>query len=481
LAGKSIKYIAGAVAVVALAVVGFVVFRGTGSAPFFDGGRIEAFEPRLSRIATPVTIPLEQLRQLADQRLSSEIYRENSEIAPGITLDVVITRRNEPVEMDMVGGWLMSRVPITVAGTPNIRLGPLRLSGGAVGFEADLDVELRTRPRINPDWSINPETTADIDVGRVDLTVAGRTVDATAIVSEILDRNVDRITEPLDDYLRSLDVRSMMEPIWLQFGEPIRVNDDPSVWLRIRPQRFSFSAPDVQADNIRFEIGMDAYLDSVVGERPPAVELGPIPDLEETSIDLGSVNVILPVVLEIDETNRVLSERITGREDRIGGDAVVRWKEVTLSGTGNRLRISVEFEADTGLPIIRSLDGVMILEGRPTFDPDSQTLTMKNVDYELVSDSALAGIADLLMHEELRILIQELLVLPMGEVIESLRLDLQSEMESISFGDFGTAEASIQILEPRLQNVTEEAIELAVVAGGTLRIGLDLGSVLSPR
>ncbi len=462
--------------VVGLALAGFIVNREPNptrvSEPLPDAA---AIEPRLSRIATPVTVPLEQLRQIADRRLSGEIFRENREIANGIGVDLAILRRNEPIQMDMIAGWLTTNVPITVTGTPNIRLGPLRIPGNAVGgFEADLDVGLRTQVRINPDWTVTSNTMADIEVGRADLTIAGRVTDASPVVSEILDRNLERIAAPLDDYLRNLDIRTMMEPIWLRLSEPVRLRGDPQVWLRIRPERFSYSPPDIQANSVRFDIGVEAYLDSVVGERPATMEPGSIPDLDEAPREPGSFNVAVPIALQLSEANRILSERITGREDRIGEGAVVRWQAIALEGVENRLRVSVEFEAETGFPVLNELAGVMILEGRPGYIPSSQTLTMTDIDYELDSDSTLARLADWLLHDRLRRQIQNELVIPVDELIENVRGSLQREMARISFGNYGTAQVSVNRLEPNLQGVSNDALDLVIVADGTLRLDLNL-------
>ena len=462
--------------VVGLAVAGLIINREPNPArvwePLPDAA---AIEPRLSRIATPVTVPMEQLRQIADRRLSGEIFSENREIANGIGVDIAILRRNEPIEMDMTAGWLTTNVPITVTGTPNIRLGPLRISGNSVGgFEADLDVGLRTQVRLNPDWTITSNTMADIEVGRADLTFAGRVTDASPVVSEILDRNLERIAAPLDDYLRDLDIRTMVEPIWLRFREPVQLRGDPQVWLRIRPERFIYSPPDIQANRIRFDIGMEAYLESVVGERPATMEPGSIPDLDEAPREPGSFNVAVPIALHLSEANRILSERITGREDRIGAGAVVRWRAIALEGVENRLRVTVDFEAETGIPFLNELAGVMTLEGRPGYIPSSQTLTMADIDYELDSNSTLARLANWLLHDRLRRQIQNELVLPVDDLIENVRGSLQREMARISFGDYVTAQVSVNTLEPNLLGVSNDTLDLVIVADGTLRLDLNL-------
>ena len=473
------RTLASGIATVAIAtiLITLLVIRGRNPEPIFDDGSLPgSIEPRLSTIATPVTISIEQLRQLANNSLSGEIYRENREIATGITVDIRVRRREEPVEMAMVDSFLSTMVPLTVTGTPSVSIGPFRLPAGAAGeFDADLDVTLHTRAQVNSDWSLSSETSAEIEVGRAELSVAGTVTDLTPIVSEILRRNTDRIAAPIDNYLRALDLRSMVLPIWERFRSPVRLSDDPSVWLRIRPIGFSLSPPDAQVDGLRFDIGMEAYLDSVVGIRPEDIDLGPIPDLGDASGDTSSFSVAIPISLQLAEATRILSDRIIGREDSIGENAVVRWLGVDLGGTDNRLRVAVLFEAETGSPIVNELAGEMVLEGRPRYDAGSQTLTMQNVDYKLNSDSTLAGLADWLVHDRLRDRIQAELVFPMDEIIEDIRQDLKIELDNISFGDYGTAEVELNTLEPILIGVTNNTLDLALVANGTLLVKLDPG------
>ena len=153
---------------------------------------------------------------------------------------------------------------------------------------------------------------------------------------------------------------------------------------------------------------------------------------------------------------------------------MVRWQAIALEGVENRLRVSVEFEAETGFPVLNELAGVMILEGRPGYIPSSQTLTMTDIDYELDSDSTLARLADWLLHDRLRRQIQNELVIPVDELIENVRGSLQREMARISFGNYGTAQVSVNRLEPNLQGVSNDALDLVIVADGTLRLDLNL-------
>lgn len=433
----------------------------------------DAATPRLSKIATPVSIPIDQLRQLVDQRLSGEIYRESRQVTTGVTLDLVVNRRNGPVTMEMTDDRLTTRVPLHVNGRVSLGLGPFNIQASE-SIDADLDVRLSTSVGLNSDWSIAADSAVEIEVSRAEITVPGAALNVSTIVEEVLRRNSDRIVAPLDDYLRNLSIKELVDPVWQKFSSPIQLFEDPSVWLRVRPVGFSLSPPEASNENIRFDIGMEMYLDSLVGERPDSDELGPIPPLRETTAGAGSFQIAIPITLGLDEITRAISDRIVGREDSIGGNATVRWLDIELSGTGDRLFAAAEFEANTGWWIVSELAGRMVLEGRPSYDAATQTLTVVDIDYELESDSTLAGIADWLLHDRLRDRIQAELVFPLDGIMDQIREDLQNKLGSISLGGDGTLEARIDMVQPETIRIHNSTVEFMVAADGTIEVNLTL-------
>ncbi len=434
---------------------------------------VAAFDPTLSRIATPVLIPLEELQTLVNRRLSGELYSESRQITAGVTLDIALNRRNAPITLAMAGNTLTTEVPLNVIGRVTLGLGPFSI-GRPEGFDADLDVQLNTSVRLNPDWSIASDSTVAINVERARITVPGLELNVSTIVEEILQRNSEKIAAPLDNYLADLDVRGMLEPVWAGFTEPIQLTEDPSVWLRVEPVAFNLSPAEASSGNLRFDVGMEMYIDSVIGERPEPRTLEPIPPLGEAPEGTGAFQVAIPIILELDEATAAISDQIIGREDEIGTRARVRWLGLELSGTDDRLRAAVRFEADTGLWFISELAGEMALEGRPSYDRDTQTLRVTGVDYELESDSRLAGIADRLLHRRLRDRIQEELVFPLETIIEDIRRRLQSELEGVSLSSYGTINAQIDTLSPESVRVDGSEVELLIRADGTLSLNLTL-------
>ena len=434
---------------------------------------VTIFVPTLSRIATPVLIPVDKLRALVDRRLSGELYSESRQVTTGVAVDIVLSRRDAPITMAMVGNTLTTEVPLNVNGRVTLGLGPFSI-GRPEGFDADLDVQLNTSVRLNPDWSVASDSTVAINVERAEIAVPGLELNVSTIVEEILQRNSETVAAPLDNYLADLDVRGMLEPVWEGFAEPMQLTDNPSVWLRVEPVAFKLSPAQASSGNLRFDVGMEMYIDSVVGERPGALTLGSIPPLGEAREANGAFQVAIPIVLELDEATAAISDQIIGREDEIGTWARVRWLSIELSGTDDRLRAAVRFEADTGLWFVSELAGEMAVEGRPSYDRDTQTLKVTGVDYELESDSRLAGIADRLLHRRLRDRIQEALVFPLETVIADLRGRLQSELEGISLSSYGTMNAQIETLSPESVRVDGSVVELLVRADGTMDLDLTL-------
>ena len=151
-----------------------------------------------------------------------------------------------------------------------------------------------------------------------------------------------------------------------------------------------------------------------------------------------------------------------------------RWLDIELSGTGDRLFAAAEFEANTGWWIVSELAGRMVLEGRPSYDRATQTLTVVDIEYELESDSTLAGIADWLLHDRLRDRIQAELVFPLDGLMGQIREDLQNKLGSVSLGGNGTLEARIDMIQPETIRIHNSTVELMIAADGTIEVNLTL-------
>lgn len=430
-------------------------------------------EARVSVVSTPVRVPLEQIRLLADRQLSGEIYSEDRQIAAGTDMHIVLTRRDAPLVMSLDGETLSTSVPLNIRGNVSVGLGPFRVERPE-GFDADVLVHLATRVRLDPDWTVVADSTTAFDIERAEITVPGIRLSAPELVEEILNRNSERIAGPLDAYLASLDIRGMLEPVWQGFRQPIEVSVDPSVWLRIEPVGFSLTPPSGSADDLRFDIQMRMFANSTVGSRPADYPPAPIPPIEEAEGTAGGFRIEIPITVELDEANRFISAEIEGREDAIGDAATIRWLGVELSGEGDRLAASVDFEAETGYWFLERLAGQMRVEGRPDYDPAARTLKVAEMDYELDTDSLLARVAEWLLHERLREKVQAELVFPLDTVVEDIRETLARELASVPLGQHGTLEATIETLEPQSVRVVGSAVELNLAASGQLSIRLQI-------
>jgi len=430
-------------------------------------------EARVSVVSTPVSVPLDDLRRLADRRLSGEIYAEDRQIATGTTMHIVVTRRDGPLTMTMEGDTLSTSIPLNIRGSVSVGIGPFRVNRPE-GFNADTIVHLRTRIQLDENWRVNTDSETSFDIERAEVTVPGVSLNAPELAEEILNRNSDRIAGPLDAYLAGLDVRGMVEPVWQGFRDPIQVSENPSVWLRVEPVSFALSPTSAANDQLQFNILMRMYASSVVGAQPAGLEARAIPPLEQAPQDTGRFEVEIPITVELDEANRFIGDALEGREDTIGDQATIRWLGVELSGEGDRLMASVDFEAETGYWFPSELSGQMKVEGRPDYDPGKRTLEISNMDYELDSDSFLASIADWFLHDRIRERVQTELVFPLDTIVEDIQSRLQQELENVPLGGNGTLEARLESLEPLSVRVVGGAVELRLAAAGELEVSLQI-------
>ena len=435
--------------------------------------------PVLSRIETPVRIPLEDLRSFVDDRLTGELHTESRPLATGAVLEIVIARRDAPVLMEMSGTILTTEVPLNLNGQLVLSIGSFRLPPGE-GLDADVDLQLRTTVQLEPDWSVRSNSTVELNVSRAELTVAGMTFDPTEILEETLRRDSERIAEALDQYLEDLDLRERMETLWERFRSPVRLRDDPPVWLRVHPVAFGLSPPIGSDAHMEFNIGMEAFIESFVGERPDPVALGEIPPLTELSDNPAHFRIAVPIGVEMGVATQAISSLIVDRETAIASRARVRWLGFDMRGSGGGVEATLGFEAVTGLWIFDNLSGRLAIRGLPRYDPQAQTVMLGKLDYELESDSRLAGILDWLFHDRLRNWVQNELAFPLATTFADIRQPVQDRLETAFRGSYGSVEATVEALNVESIQVNRSNLELLVTADVAMRLDLSLLRATDP-
>ena len=267
-------------------------------------------------------------------------------------------------------GWTISRGPLALAGRPeNLSIvtplnGTFRLTGqigaqvgnavggitGALGGivneqlgkqmgsltgrmldqRADVrgNIALNARPAILPNWRLEPNLTAQANIGDANLSVAGVRLNLSREVKPLLDRAVNEQVGALQARLRADPfLEQIARREWGKLCRSIPLGKvtagAPDLWLEVRPLRAVAAQPRIDAAAVTLTVGVQAETRITPAESKPdcpfPATLELVPPLEQGRIAIG-----VPIDLPFTEVNKLIEAQLKGRTFPEDGSGVGR-------------------------------------------------------------------------------------------------------------------------------------------------------------
>ncbi|MGJ5206820.1 DUF4403 family protein [Bradyrhizobium sp. HKCCYLR20261] len=413
---------AGLAALVLIGIIVVEVFLYSGKTP---APPVAALPPlpaatRNSIIMTPVSISLGAIRDAAE-KATPRNYAGKSENPVSQLL------QNADI------GWTVSRGTIAATGTQDTLSLAAPLSGrlnvtgslsakatGALGdalggllgsdaakqigginiknLNATADIKgnvlIGMRPRLAAAWAVEPNFTAQVNLGDTALTVAGARVNVPAQMKPIIDKTVNEQLAALSERLRKdPTMRRVAQAQWARACRSVPLQGSapglPPVWLEVKPTRALAAQPTIDVNAVTVTMGIEAETRVTPAETKPEC---PFP--EKITIippTTGGINVAVPIDVPFTELSKLVDSQLTGRtfpEDG-SGPVAVTVKHATVIPSGNRLLISLQVKGTEKESFFGfGADATVHIWGRPMVDQAQQILRLADLQLAVESDAA---------------------------------------------------------------------------------------------
>ena len=258
-------------------------------------------------------------------------------------------------------------------------------------------VTITSRPKLAAAWHFEPNLAAQVNLGDTTLTVAGARVNVPAQVKPLIDKTVGEQMEQVAARIRNdPSLRQNAQMQWAKACRSIPLQGTgasstlPPLWLEVKPVRAIAIQPRVDAQAITVTVGVEAETRITPAETKPDC---PFPDKISIIPPMGAgVNIGVPIDMPFTDVNKLLEAQLTGKtfpEDGSGAVALTV-KKATVTASGDRLLISLLVHAKEkkswfGL----GADATVQIWGKPSLDPQAQTLRLTDVQLAVESEAAL--------------------------------------------------------------------------------------------
>src|SRR5207244_1627662 len=244
-------------------------------------------------------------------------------------------------------------------------------------------------------WRIEPNLTAQVNLGDTSLQAAGARISVPAQVKPVIDKQVA-------EQLAAAQARMKNDPAFEQAARqqwakacrsiPLQgasASGLPPLWLELKPTRAIAAQPRVDSSAMTLTMGIEAETRITPAETKPDC---PFPaTLTIGPASRGGVNIAVPIDLPFTEINKIVEAQFAGKtfpEDG-SGSVDVTVKKANVAASGERLLFSLLVYAKEKKSFVGfGAEAYVHIWGVPVLDQARQTLRLDSIEVAVESEAA---------------------------------------------------------------------------------------------
>jgi Domain of unknown function (DUF4403) len=294
-----------------------------------------------------------------------------------------------------VWGFVERTSPVSLYGRGDRIFGAVSIYGAAEGqganrftarirgdTEARATIEVEAHPELRRDGSLQLNISDSFHWSEHPyLHVLGREFDLAPYVEPNIRTQLGRIRSRALAAARALDLHGKAETAWRHAFEPVKLAEDPPVWLQLTPQSAAFAGIRANAKLLWGTLELTGSAETVIGQQPPAVAVTGLPPLGTAVAEPGTFNVILPVRINYDALKEKMSKAIAAAPAQ---DISVR--EVQVYPSSGKLVIGLRLAKSSDTD--PSAGQWTYLSATPKVDTNARTFSLGEIDLTTSSDDS---------------------------------------------------------------------------------------------
>lgn len=424
-----------------------------------------------STMSVPIAIPVDELSALVNRVVKHNLYSvREKQIKGGLfkTLLDLDIRRNGSIYTRTRNGKIINHLPLIAEGRVKVPPGVWR------PFSTTFTIHSVSDVRMGEDWGTVAHTLPSFTWETTPyITVLGLKVGVKGTAEKVLTKELTRLAPKIDGIIEDrINFRNRVTRMWESLSEPVAIGKTPPVWLAIRPVETFFSPGISRGDTLVFGLQMNAFVETIVGNKPELPALGDLPPLHRLPDSLAAdtsrgFQVNLPVSITYDDARALLEETMVDQDYEVQEQVALKVDEIELYGHGPSLVARVDFKANVAETIFGTR-GRVFLTGTPVYDAASQTVRVDSFAYDVHSQNALAEAADWIFREDFLEQTRNHLAFPLADEITAARDRLEEALRDRPLGKYLILNGAIDELVPGDLYLVEDGINVDIYARGRL-------------
>ncbi|MBW8049504.1 MAG: DUF4403 family protein [Cytophagales bacterium] len=419
----------------------------------------------LSVINLPVEYALLNMEKEINEAFQGEIYRDDSfEDNEGDNL-MVRASKIEAITLSAKGNVISTDIPLHIWCKVRWQEKILGIKLTKIA-ETDFDIVFKFNTQFNVDkkWNLITKTASSgyewikkplIKLGPIHIPV-------TNLIEDVIKEKMDEVAKEIDDDIKnSFDVRAYIDSLWLNIQEPILINEDYNLWLKLEPVSFVMTPIKGWQKKIYLNFGINTSLEIVTGKKPLYIVNTSLPDLMIRKDIDKKFHLVLAAEISYADASKLMSDKMIGEVYEFKNKKI-KIEAVDIYGSGKDLILMLDFSGD--------IKGTVYFSGLPEYDSLTSTISIESFDFDVKTTKALLKLADWLLHAGFKHKIKTALKFPLKDKISEINQLIESSIKSNQIGESIILNCDITDIFPKEIYLTPEAIKLMLIIDGEAQL-----------
>jgi hypothetical protein len=390
------------------------------------------------------------LAAIVNQSLPKELYKGQGGLGTSVTV-----LRTGPVVVSASDNYLYLTLPVQLTFNYAMYQSPPLKAG----------LKFKARMNVTPDWRLKTELYfIGLSDGLAETFKVGPLSLKPRSMVESISQPVQRLLAPIIDNKvnDAVQLKAKISPLWQNAFNPMLVSKEFSTWLKLTPEKIVMS-PLLAANNrIQLSIGLITGAEITVGPKPAAAPATPLQSVQQMPAFDKNFHVQLGADIFFADLTNALKPVLLDKT--FGEDKKITIRGFELKGEQGRLVVVLSTTGD--------FEGQLIVQAKPTYNAQNNSLTFENVDFDTKNAGWLMSAGSWLFSSTIRSTIKSKLDTAIMEQLEQSRLKATTALSSIQLTDHVKLSGAVKSLSLGEANVLDDRLSLQVVAQGEASVNL---------
>ena len=390
------------------------------------------------------------LGNILNKSINKDLYKGQGSF--GASVEIV---RTGPVVVTSSNDYIYLSLPVQLTfGYGMFSTGPLKSN-----------LRFKAKVNVTPDWRLKTELyyTGLSDGLSDNMSLGMITIKPKTLVESVM-LPLQKLLAPIIDNKLNDNVRLRVKiaPLWRDAFTPVLVDKKFSAWLKLSPERIVMSPLSATNNQLRVSIGLVTGAEIAIGPKPASMPPRPLPQIQQLATFDNQFHIQLAVNIFFTDLVTALNPILLNQT--FGDDKKITIRSFNMKSDDGKLVIDL---ASTG-----DFDGELTLVAKPVYNPQSNTLTFDNIDFDTRHAGFLIGVGGWLFNGTIRNVIKEKLNSTIVSQVESARQKASAALAKIQLAEHVELTGTVKYLSLGEAVVAADRLSLQVTVQGESGINL---------